>query len=489
MNTSEVNDIMNQAKAAFDLYKKKSASERALFLESIAVCIEEKREVLVQTAHEETHLPALRLNGEITRTTGQLKMFANLLREGSWLEAAIDTSDVARVPPKPDTRKMLLPIGPVVVFGASNFPFAFSTAGGDTASALTSGCSVVVKGHSAHSKTSLLVFQAIQKAIAETNMPQFTVQHALGNGNTVGKTLVLHPFTTSVGFTGSFHGGKALMEYSQSRETPIPVFAEMSSINPVVFLPEILATDSDNLSQMYGNSITMGVGQFCTNPGLLVAIESEHLDTFLEKLGEAISAVAPQKMLHEGIGTSYNERLNNALQQKNVTLVAQSTQVSSTLEGQPTLARVKAVDFITNPHLQEEIFGPYSLMVECKDKEEMMIVLKTLKGQLTGTIMGTNTDFAQHTDIIELQTSLAGRVILNNSPTGLEVNYSMVHGGLYPATTDARFTSVGASAIKRWVRPVCFQNFSDTLLPDALKNNNPLNIWRLVNNDFTKDGI
>ena len=488
MNTA-VNEIMQQSKKAFESYKNKNAAERAAFLLCIADCIEEKREALVQTANEETNLPAVRLNGEITRTTGQLKMFANLIAESSWIEAAIDTADPNRTPPKPDTRKMLLPVGPVVVFGASNFPFAFSTAGGDTASALASGSTVVIKGHSAHAKTSSLVFEAIQKAIGKTNMPAHTVQHILGAGNSVGKELVVHPFTTAVGFTGSLHGGKALVSYTQQREIPIPVFAEMSSINPVVFLPDTLLNNSVMLAQMFANSITLGAGQFCTNPGLMIALESEALNDFLQSLGDAVSAIAPQKMLHTGISESYNSGLKKMLAEKGITIIAHANQQPQQLGAQATIAKVAAETFLQNPHLHEEVFGPYSLMVVCRDKNEMIAVLNSIKGQLTATVMGTDEDFKNHTDIIEIQTSLAGRVILNNAPTGVEVCASMVHGGPYPATTDARFTSVGTSAIKRWVRPVCFQNFTNLLLPDELKNNNPLNIWRLVNNQFTKDTI
>lgn len=487
--STAVNDIMQQAKNAFDLYKKKTAAERAFFLQTIADCMEENREVLVQTANAESNLPAARLNGEISRTTGQLKMFANLITEGSWIEAAIDTADALRIPPKPDTRKILLPIGPVVVFGASNFPFAFSTAGGDTASALASGSTVVVKGHSAHGKTSLLIFEAIQKAIEKTGMPAHTVQHVQGPGNTVGKELVKHPLTTGVGFTGSLQGGKALVGYAQQREIPIPVFAEMSSINPVVFLPDTLKNNNDSLAQLFAGSITLGMGQFCTNPGLMIAIDSEALHQYLQLLGDAITAIAPQKMLHTGIAESYNIGLKKMLAEKGITLVAQSNQPAQQLEAQPSIAKVAAAAFLQNHQLHEEVFGPYSLMIICQDKNEMKAVLNAVKGQLTATIMGTATDFENHADIIELQTSLAGRVILNNAPTGVEVNASMVHGGPYPATTDARFTSVGTSAIKRWVRPICFQNFTNTLLPDALKNENPLHIWRLVNNNFTKEII
>ena len=481
--------VMQNAQNAFNSYKTLSSGQRASFLNEIAAAIEAARALLVQVAHEESNLPLPRLNGELTRTTNQLKMFARLIEEGSWVEAAIDTADKNRTPPKPDTRKMLLPAGPVVIFGASNFPFAFSTAGGDTASALASGSSVVIKGHSAHAKTSQLVFEAIQKAIAKTGVHAHTIQHVLGSGSTVGKALVIHPNTTGVGFTGSFSGGKALWEYANQRETPVPVFAEMSSINPVVFLPDTLEQNATALAKSYAASVTLGMGQFCTNPGLLLAVQSEALDNFLTLLGAEITQIIPQKMLHNGIHASYNKGLNQALSQKGIEKIGESEQAAGNGEAFPTVAKVKGNIFLQNPHFREEVFGPYSLAVCCDSKDELTAVLKQLKGQLTTTVMATDTDIAANQDIIDLQTTLAGRIILNDVPTGVEVCASMVHGGPYPATTDARFTSVGTSAIKRWVRPVCFQGFNNSMLPDALKNNNPQNIWRIVNNEWTNAAI
>lgn len=486
---NDINIIMQQAQQAFDSYKNISALERALFLKEIAAQIEAARESLVSVAHEETNLPLPRLNGELTRTTNQLKLFASLLEEGSWVEAAIDTADKNRVPAKPDTRKMLLPVGPVVVFGASNFPFAFSTAGGDTASALASGSSVIIKGHSAHAKTSQMVFDAIVKAIENSKVPEYTVQHVLGSGSTVGKALVQHPFTSAVGFTGSFSGGKALWETANQRELPIPVFAEMSSINPVVFLPDTLQQNAAALAKTYAGSITLGMGQFCTNPGLLLGIADDAFDAFLTALGSEIEQIVPQKMLHIGIHESYNKGLNTALAQKGIEAVGKSKTEAGAGEALPAVARVQASEFLKNPHFREEVFGPYSLAVVCSSKEELVTVLQSLKGQLTTTVMATDTDLENHKDLIALQTTLAGRIILNDVPTGVEVCASMVHGGPFPSTTDGRYTSVGSSAIKRWVRPVCFQGFKDAMLPDALKNNNPLNILRIVNNNWTREKV
>ncbi|MBS1663434.1 MAG: aldehyde dehydrogenase (NADP(+)) [Bacteroidetes bacterium] len=485
---SLVNKVMENAQSAFQLYKRIPAEGRALFLETIGKEIEKIREELVATAGQETNLPPARLNGEINRTIGQAGLFAALLREGSWVEAAIDTEDPNRVPAKPDTRKMLMPVGPVVVFGASNFPFAFSTAGGDTVSALASGSSVVVKGHSAHAKTSELVFGAIEKAIEAAGMPPYTVQHLLGSGRSVGTALVVHPHTRGVGFTGSFAGGKALWEAAQKRETPIPVFAEMSSINPVVFFPDTLEKNGAALAKSYAGSITLGMGQFCTNPGVLLAIQSPALDSFLSLLSTEITAIEPAKMLHKGIHEAYCNGLNHMLAQKGLQVVGQATKAPGGMEAQPVVASVSAADFLANPHFTEEVFGPFSLCVVCEDKQQLAEVLKSFKGQLTTTIMATPEDVKTNTDIIELQQTLAGRIILNNVPTGVEVNASMVHGGPWPATTDGRFTSVGSSAIKRWVRPICFQNFLDEMLPVELKRGNPKGIWRVVNNVTTKEG-
>lgn len=485
----DIDAVMQRAYAAFETYKKTPPDRRAAFLEAIASEIENRREQLVGVANSETNLSPARLQGEVSRTTGQLRLFAALVREGTWVEATIDTADPARNPPKPDVRKMLVPVGPVVVFGASNFPFAFSTAGGDSASALASGSTVVVKGHSAHAATSQLVFEAIEKALETAGMPPYTVQHVLGSGNTVGRALVMHPVTKGVGFTGSFSGGKALVEYANQRDEPIPVFAEMSSINPVVFYPDALAKNAEAMAGSYAGSITLGVGQFCTNPGILIGLKSDGFDLFLSALGSEISKIVPQKMLHSGIHAAYEKGAHQMLDQSGIRVVGQSAAAAQDLEASPLVAAVSAQDFLNNPHLAEEVFGPFSLAVTCTDKEELMQVLKKLKGQLTTTLMATENDIEAYADTIELQHNLAGRIILNTVPTGVEVCASMVHGGPYPATTDARFTSVGTTAIKRWVRPVCFQNFTTALLPDALKNNNPLGILRLVDNSYTREAI
>lgn len=486
---TNIDVVMQQAFDAFNQYKKLSPDKRAAFLETIADEIEKLRDQLVPVANEETNLPAARLNGEISRTTGQLKMFATLIKEGSWVEASIDTADAGRTTPRPDIRKMLVPVGPVIVFGASNFPFAFSTAGGDTASALASGSSVVIKAHPAHPKTSALVFTAMQTAIINSGVPQYTVQHVTDTSNEAGKALVMHPHTKGVGFTGSFAGGKALVEYARQREIPIPVFAEMSSINPVVFYPDTLSKNAEALAAQYAASITLGVGQFCTNPGLLLGMKSESFDNFLQALAKEITKVQPQKMLHGGICSSYKKGLTEMQAQQGLQVIAQSSATANDMEAGALVATVSANNFLANKHFTEEIFGPYSLAVICDDKAQLIQCLQSLKGQLTSSIMATEKDLEVYADVIEVQHTLAGRIMLNNAPTGVEVCASMVHGGPYPATTDARFTSVGTTAIKRWVRPICLQNFNDNMLPDALKNNNPLGILRLVNNVYTREAV
>jgi len=486
-SVNEINQVMQQAQTAFEAYQQTSIEQKSLFLEAIATEIEALGDALLQKASEETNLPIPRLTGERARTTGQLRMFATMLREGSWVEASIDTANPDRAPlPKPDVRKMLTPLGPVVVFGASNFPFAYSTAGGDTASALAAGCSVVVKAHPAHAETSEMVYSAIKKAIVSSNMPEHIFQHVHGTSFESGKALVQADDTAAVGFTGSTVGGLALLQYSSQRKKPIPVFSEMGSINPVVFLPDTLNKNAADLASQYAGSITLGMGQFCTNPGLMLAMEGDGLYSFLDALGKSVEAIKPAKMLHTGIHTAYEKKSHAALGQDGVKLIQKSATEAHDIEALPTVALVSGETFLANPLLHEEVFGPYSLMVGCKDEQELLKVLKSVSGQLTTTVMGTDEDFAGHKALLQLLPSIAGRVLFNGVPTGVEVCHSMVHGGPFPATTDSRFTAVGTNAVKRWVRPVCYQNCPDGLLPLALQNANPTGIWRLVDNEWKK---
>lgn len=487
-NTS-IDHVMELAAQAFASYKKTSAGTRADFLEKIADKMEALGDSLIALASEETNLPAARLNGERGRTTMQLRMFAAMLREGSWVEASIDTAMTEKTPPRPDLRKMLVPMGPVVVFGASNFPFAYSTAGGDTASALAAGCPVVVKAHPAHGKTSAMVAEAIAAAIQECALHPQVFQHVADSSFESGKALVQHDATAAVGFTGSLSGGRALYDYAAARKKPIPVFSEMGSTNPVVFLPDTLSQNSEALAKQYAGSITLGMGQFCTNPGLLMAVESEGLHRFLETLATEIEQVAPAKMLHAGIHKAYFEKMGAALGRKGVKLLSRSKTSAGEMDASPSVATVSAEVFLADPLLHEEVFGPYSLMVVCRNMDELRAVWLSLAGQLTTSLMGTDKDFSENSFLMDVAPAVAGRIVFNGVPTGVEVCASMVHGGPYPASTDSRFTAVGINAVKRWVRPVCYQNCPQSLLPGELKNGNPLNIWRMVDNVFTKEPI
>ncbi|MEO6316685.1 MAG: aldehyde dehydrogenase (NADP(+)) [Chitinophagaceae bacterium] len=484
-----IDQIMKQSWKAFHQYRKYSLKQRAAFMHAIAAELENAGDALITTAMQETNLPEARLRGERARTIFQLNSYAAACERGDWLEASIDTSNPDKTPPKPDIRKMLVPLGPVVVFGASNFPFAYSTAGGDTACAFAAGCPVIVKAHPAHAQTSEMVAAAILKAAASCNMPDGIFAHVHGRGFETGKALVTHTYTRAVGFTGSTAGGKQLFEWGNQRKEPIPVFAEMGSINPVFLLPEKLQQSAAEIAKMYAASITLGVGQFCTNPGLIIAIEGDALQQFVSVLGKEIQQVAPAKMLHAGIAKAFAEKKTTALAQSHVTTVTQAAAGSTALEASPAIASASAEAFLSNPVLHQEVFGPYSLVVRCRNMQEMIDVVKNLEGQLTATLMATDNDVTGNDELVEEVKNLCGRFILNSVPTGVEVCLSMQHGGPYPATTDARFTSVGAGGIKRFARPVAFQNWGNKLLPDALKNENPLGIWRTIDNELTKNAI
>ena len=481
--------MLESAWKAFHEYRKLSLKDRAGFMRAIAIELENCGDELLHTAMEETHLPEARVRNERGRTINQLNNYATACEEGSWLEARIDTADPSRNPPKPDIRKMLVPIGPVVVFGASNFPFAYSTAGGDTACAFAAGCPVIVKAHPAHSKTSEIVANAILRAAEKTAMPDGIFHHVHGSSFATGKTLVTHKYTRAVGFTGSTAGGRALFDWANQRPDPIPVFAEMGSINPVFLMPEKLKESPAELAKLYSASITLGVGQFCTNPGLVVGIDGTHLENFVQALGAEIRQVAPGYMLHPGIAKAYVQNREKALSQQEVTTIAESETAAQENQGVPTIASATGKAFLNNPVLHQEVFGPYSLVIRCADAAEMLEIVNKLEGQLTATLMATENDVRSNEDFVEAVKNICGRFILNNVPTGVEVCLSMQHGGPYPATTDSRFTSVGADGIKRFARPVAFQNWTDSLLPEELQNSNPLKIWRTVNNVFTKEQL
>jgi NADP-dependent aldehyde dehydrogenase len=405
------------------------------------------------------------------------------------MDIRIDTGDPNRHPPKPDLRKMLVPLGPVVVFGSSNFPFAYSTAGGDTACALAAGCPVIIKAHPAHAETSELVANAVQRAAKKCGLPEEVFIHLHGASFEVGKALVQHPLTKAVGFTGSFEGGKALFDLANQRAEPIPVFSEMGSVNPVFLLPAKLKSDTATIASMYADSITQSVGQFCTNPGILVGVEDDSLEQFKKILGKKIQKVKPAKMLHPGIAKSFIQKREKALAQESVAVAATTEFEPDENESIPTFAEVPAKEFLKNTLLHKEVFGPFSLLVKCSDLDEMAKVAHAMEGQLTCSLIATDEEVKANPNLVEILKDKCGRFVLNGVPTGVEVALSMHHGGPYPATTDSRFTAVGADGIKRFARPVCFQNWSNELLPQELKNENPLNLWRTVNNELTKGPV
>ncbi len=485
----EIDNILKKSWSAFHTYRKCSLRERADFMRSIAKEMEAAGDELVQSAMKETNLPQARLEGERTRTVFQLNNYADACEKGDWLEVRIDTALPDRTPPRPDIRKMLVPLGPVVVFGASNFPFAYSTAGGDTATAFAAGCPVIVKAHPAHASTSELVAKAILKAVEKCGLPEGTFTHVHASSLETGQALIMHKYTKAVGFTGSLAGGKALFDAANKRDEPIPVFSEMGSINPVFLMPEKLKNAGSELAGMLAGSITLSAGQFCTNPGLIIGVDGEDLDTFIKELGSKIKAIQPAPMLHKGIHKSYVEKRKEALQQEGVETITVSATEPEEMQAMPTVASARGEAFLKNPVLHKEVFGPYSIVIRCKDMKEMVEVARHTEGQLTASMMATDEDVSQHPELVEALTNICGRFVMNGVPTGVEVCLSMQHGGPFPATTDSRFTAVGADAIKRFARPVSYQNWSDGLLPDELKNANLLGIWRTVNNEMTKDAI
>ncbi len=487
-STDDVAAALSLAEKAFSIYRNTGKKAKAAFLRSIANEIDAVGDELIERAMAESGLPQARLQGERGRTTGQLNMFANLVEEGSWVEAVIDSALPDRKPAaRPDIRKMLIPVGPVVVFGASNFPLAFSVAGGDTASALAAGCPVIVKAHPAHPGTSALVAEAIKKAAEKHHMPEGIFSILYDSAHAIGEELVKHPKTKIVTFTGSFKGGTALLKMAQQRDNPIPVFAEMGSTNPTILLPDALKNRYGQIAEQYAASITLGAGQFCTNPGVLVALKSQSLEKFKEALGDAIGKINSATMLTPGICKNYSTLSDEVLQEQGVSLIGRGNlNPDKQNQAQPVIAEVSASSFLTNPKLREEVFGPYSLFVVADYEVQLQQVVDALEGQLTASVVADETDLVKYKHLVQSITNIAGRVILNNVPTGVEVLQAMQHGGPFPATSDSRFTSVGTGAIKRFVRPVSWQNWNNNLLPDELKDGNPLEIWRLVDNNWTK---
>ncbi|MDH4745428.1 aldehyde dehydrogenase (NADP(+)) [Sphingomonas sp. CBMAI 2297] len=458
------------AEAAFPAYANLPREQRAAFLEAIADEIDALGETLTERAMQESGLPHARLTGERGRTSGQLRLFARELRLGEYLRARIDHAIPDRQPaPKPDLRLRMIPLGPVVVFGASNFPLAFSVAGGDTASALAAGCPVIVKGHSAHPGTSELVAGAIARAVEKTGMPAGTFSLINGAGNEVGAALVSDPRVKAVGFTGSRGGGTALMKIAANRPVPIPVYAEMSSINPVFLLPHALEARAEALGKGYIASLTMGAGQFCTNPGLVLALESPALDRFLAAATEAVSGVAAQTMLTPGILKAYENGVARWAAAPGLTRVAQGQEGSASC-GRAALFTMTGADFIADPSHAEEVFGAASLLVRCADLDEMLGVVSLLEGQLTATLHLEDADTETAARLLPILERLAGRILANGWPTGVEVTDAQVHGGPFPSTADGRSTSVGTLAIDRFLRPVAYQDLPAALLPAELRD-------------------
>ena len=480
--SEEIDAAVDLATKAFGTFRSVSGAKKATFLNAIADEILALDNDLIQTYCSETGLPEGRAKGERGRTVGQLRSFAELVKEGSWVEATIDTAQPNREPmPKSDIRKMMVPLGPVVVFGASNFPLAYSTTGGDTAAALAAGCPVIVKSHPMHAGTGELVASAIIKAAEKTGMPNGVFSNLNSSGIEVGVQLVKHPGVKAVGFTGSIKGGRALFDIASQRDEPIPVFAEMGSVNPVVMLPKALKNRAEALAKTYAGSITLGTGQFCTNPGLIFGIKSQELTDFTNQLSQEIVKIEPSVMLHPNIVGAYEKNKERALSQSGLNVTADFDSDIKPNYARQAITTVEGKTFLENTTLHQEVFGPFSMVVQCEDAEQLETIISKLEGQLTGTVISDNDEINDYAGVIDALQNRVGRIIFNGVPTGVEVCPSMNHGGPYPASTDSRFTAVGIHSIKRWIRPFSYQDWPQELLPDELKDDNPLNITRLVN--------
>lgn len=467
-SADDLADACAAAEAAAQPYAALPLDRRAAFLNAIADEIEALGDTLVERACRETGLPAARITGERGRTANQLRLFAREVRDGAWQKLRIDHADPARTPPRPDLRLRMIPLGPVAVFGASNFPLAFSTAGGDTASALAAGCPVVVKGHRAHPGTSELIADAITRAAEATGMPA-GVFSLINGARAIGEGLVADPRIQAVGFTGSRAGGEALMRIAAARPRPIPVYAEMSAINPVILMPHALAVRGPALAEGFVASLAMGAGQFCTNPGLILAIDGPDLDTFTTRARNVLAALAPQVMLTPGICAAFAEGKDRLAQSPHVTPVAEGIAPATPGQGSAALFTIAGRDLLADPAHLHEMFGAASIIVRCADLAELTAILAALEGQLTATLHIDAGDHEAARDLLPVLERLAGRILANGWPTGVEVTHAMVHGGPYPATSDPRSTSVGTLAIDRFLRPVSYQDIPADLLPASLR--------------------
>ena len=483
-SAAEVAAAAEAAAAAYPLYRSLSGERRGEFLEAIAAEIDALGEDFVALVCRETALPPARIRGERARTSGQLRLFAQVLRSGDYLGARIDRAQPERQPlPRADIRQCQLALGPVAVFGASNFPLAFSTAGGDTAAALAAGCPVVFKAHSGHMASAECVADAILRAAETTGMPPGVFNMLYGGG--VGAWLVQHPAIQAVGFTGSLKGGRALCDLAAARPQPIPVFAEMSSINPVILLPAALKARGARIAGELSASVVQGCGQFCTKPGLVIGIQSAEFAVFVREFAARMADQPAQTMLNAGTLKNYEKGLAALQAHPGIRHLAGQPQ-----QGRQAFPQLFQADVGLllggDPLLQEEVFGPTTLLVEVADAAELQRAVQALHGQLSASLIAEPADLQQAASLVALLEHKAGRLLLNGYPTGVEVCDAMVHGGPYPATSDARGTSVGSLAIARFLRPVCYQNYPDELLPKALQNANPLGIERLVDGRSTR---
>ena len=479
-----LDQIFNSAQEAFLFYKNLPGKEKAEFLDTLADTLEEYRVEIVPLAVQESNLPEGRINGELGRTTGQIRLFANLVREGSWVEATIDPALPDRTPlPRADIRRMLTPLGPVVVFGASNFPLAFSTAGGDTISALAAGCPVIYKAHPAHPETSKKVSDCIHVALLKCGLPSALFTHVEG-GIAEGQALVQHPMAKAVAFTGSHAGGMALFDLANQREEPIPVFAEMGSVNPIFCFPKKLAQNIPGLAKAFVSSLTLGVGQFCTNPGLIF-VPKPQAKAFEEAIAAELKEIAVAPMLHPGIAQAYYESIQ-FLESREELRWVKVADPKHLINGSTALAEIKAKNWLKDSLFQKEVFGSFAMMVVYESESELEEIAEHLHGQLTITVWAEEEELKNQLFLINLLEEKCGRLLFKGVPTGVEVGYAMQHGGPFPSTSAPQSTSVGSHAIKRFARPIAFQDMPQDLLPDALRDGNPLGIWRMVNGNWEK---
>ena len=491
-DSKEVDAAARKAANAFAEYRGVSGKTKGTLLRKIAEQIEGLGDDLVTRAVQETALPPARIKNETTRTCFQLRLFAEVVEEGSWVNARIDQGDAGRKPmPKPDVRSLWMALGPVAVFCASNFPIAFSVAGGDTASALAAGNPVIVRAHAAHPGTAELVGQAIQRAVKESALPEGIFSLLFDAGTEVGLTLVTHPDIKAVGFTGSKNGGRALMDAAASRPEPIPVFAEMSSINPVFILPGAMKERSAEIAKGVHASVTLGAGQFCTKPGVIVVGNNARSSEFAMSVRELMKTSGEFTLLTSRIHEAYHAGIDARSHEDKVrqALRAGAESKASGFRVGTALFETDAAAFLENAKLHDEIFGPSTLIVRHNSRDELLTIARGLEGHLTATLHGTDNDLRDFADLVAILESKVGRLIFNGYPTGVEVCHAMVHGGPFPATSDGRSTSVGTQAIYRFARPVCYQDFPNAALPAELKNENPLGIWRLADGQVTRDKL